>query len=82
MSTSKIKLELFRQIDKLPKSRLIEFKELVQRFLKKYNSQINLTKTDITVSEIQTLIANSQAFDFLNNEAEEIYSDSDLKLTY
>lgn len=82
MSTSKIKLELFRQIDKLPKSRLIEFKELVQRFLKKYNSQINLTETDITVSEIQTLIANSQAFDFLNNEAEEIYSDSDLKLTY
>lgn len=82
MSTSKIKLELFRQIDKLPKSRLIEFKELVQRFLKKYNSQINLTETDITVSEIQTLIANSQAFDFLNNEAEDIYSDSDLKLTY
>lgn len=82
MSTSKIKLELFRQIDKLPESRLIEFKELVQRFLKKYNSQINLTETDITVSEIQTLIANSQAFDFLNNEAEEIYSDSDLKLTY
>jgi hypothetical protein len=82
MSTSNIKLELFRQIDKLPKSRLIEFKELVQRFLKKYNSQINLTETDITVSEIQTLIANSQAFDFLNNEAEDIYSDSDLKLTY
>jgi|GEM_PF-1802326 len=82
MSTSKIKLELFRQIDKLPESRLIEFKELVQRFLKKYNSQINLTETDITVSEIQTLIANSQAFDFLNNKAEDIYSDSDLKLTY
>jgi len=82
MSTSKIKLELFRQIDKLPESRLIEFKELVQRFLKKYNSQINLTETDITVSEIQTLIANSQAFDFLNNKAEDIYSDSNLKLTY
>ena len=82
MSTSEIKLELFRQIDKLPESRLIEFKELVQRFLKKYNSQINLTETDITVSEIQTLIANSQAFDFLNNKAEDIYSDSDLKLTY
>ena len=82
MSTSEIKLELFRQIDKLPESRLIEFKELVQRFLKKYNSQINLTETDITVSEIQTLIANSQAFDFLNNKAEDIYSDSNLKLTY
>lgn len=41
-----------------------------------------MTDEDIHASEIQALIQNSTAFDFLNNDAEDIYTDADLKVRY
>lgn len=42
----------------------------------------NVTVEEIHANEIQELIQNSTAFDFLNAEEEDIYSDADLKLRY
>ncbi len=40
------------------------------------------TDTDIHASEIQELIEHSSAFDFLNNQEENVYTDADLKVRY
>lgn len=82
MNTSEIKLELFRQIDMLPENLVMELKDVVQRFLQQRAEKINLTDADISGLEIQTLIENSAAFDFLKVEEEDIYSDADLKVRY
>ena len=81
MNTSEIKLELFRQIDRLPENLVMELKDVIQRFLQQRAEKINLTDADINGLEIQTLIQNSAAFDFLKEE-EDIYSDADLKVRY
>ena len=82
MNTSEIKLELFRQIDRLPENIVMELKDVVQSFLQQRSEKINLTDADINGLEIQTLIVNSTAFDFLKAEEEDIYSDTDLKVKY
>lgn len=82
MNTSEIKLELFRQIDRLPENIVMELKDVVQRFLQQRSEKISLTDADINGAEIQTLIENSLAFDFLKAEEEDIYSDADLKIKF
>lgn len=82
MNTSEIKLELFRQIDRLPENLVMELKDVVQGFLQQRSEKINLTHADINGVEIQTLIENSAAFNFLKAEEEDIYSDADLKVKY
>ena len=82
MNTSEIKLELFRQIDRLPENIVMELKDVVQRFLQQRSEKINLTDADINGLEIQTLIENSTAYDFLKAEEEDMYSDTDLKVKY
>lgn len=72
---TEIKLELFRQIDRLPENLVMELKDVVQRFLQQRSEKINLTDADINGVEIQTLIENSTAFDFLKAEEEDIYSE-------
>ena len=46
------------------------------------NDKIVLTDAEINSNEIQTLIENSAAFDFLKSNEEDIYSDADLKVKY
>lgn len=82
MNTSEIKLELFRQIDRLPENIVMELKDVVQRFLQQRSEKISSTDADINGAEIQTLIENSLAFDFLKAEEEDIYSDADLKIKF
>lgn len=82
MNTSEIKLELFRQIDRLPENIVMELKDVVQRFLQQRSEKISLTDADINGAEIQTLIENNLAFDFLKAEEEDIYSDADLKIKF
>jgi hypothetical protein len=78
MNSSEIKLQLFRQIDILPENIVVELKDVVQSFLQQRYSKIQLTDVDVNGAEIQTLIAHNQAFDFLNADEEDIYSDADL----
>lgn len=82
MNTTDIKIDLFRQIDALPENIVAELKEVVQHYLQQRNKKIVLTDSEINGIEIQTLIQNSPAFDFLNAEEEDIYSDADLKVKY
>ena len=82
MNTSEIKLELIRQIDRLPENLVMELKDVVQHFLKQRSEKINLTDADINGVEIQTLVENSATFNFLKAEEEDIYSDADLKIKY
>ena len=78
MNTAEIKLQLFRQIDILPENIIVELKDVVQTFLQQRYGKIQLTDVDISGAEIQSLIAHNSAFDFLNAEEEDIYSDADL----
>ncbi len=78
MNNSEIKLQLFRQIDILPENIIVELKDVVQTFLQQRYGKIQLTDADISGAEIQSLIAHNSAFDFLNAEEEDIYSDADL----
>jgi hypothetical protein len=82
MTASQIKLELFRQIDVLPENIVVELKNVVQSFLQQRFKTIQLTDADINGAEIQSLIDNNAAFDFLKAEGEDIYSDADLKEKY
>jgi phage terminase Nu1 subunit (DNA packaging protein) len=82
MTASQIKLELFRQIDVLPENIVVELKNVVQSFLQQRFKTIQLTDTDINGAEIQSLINNNAAFDFLKADGEDIYSDADLKEKY
>ena len=82
MNTAEIKLELFRQIDVLPENIIVELKKVVQSFLQQHHKTIKLTDVEINGAEIQTLIDNNAAFDFLKAEDENIYSDADLKVKY
>lgn len=82
MTASQIKLELFRQIDVLPENIVVELKSVVQSFLHERFNTIQLTDTDINGAEIQSLIDNNAAFDFLKADEEDIYSDADLKVKY
>jgi hypothetical protein len=82
MTASQIKLELFRQIDVLPENIVVELKNVVQSFLQQRFKTIQLTDADINGAEIQSLIDNNAAFDFLKDEGENIYSDADLKEKY
>ena len=54
----------------------------MQSFLQQHRKIIKLTDADINGVEIQTLIDNNAAFDFLKAEEEDIYSDADLKVKY
>lgn len=78
MDTAEVKLQLFRQIDILPENIVVELKDVVQSFLQQRYGKILLIDVDISGAEIQSLIAHSKAFDFLNAEEEDIYSDADL----
>jgi hypothetical protein len=82
MTTSQIKLDLFRQIDVLPENIVVELKGVVQSFLQQRFKTIQLTDADINGAEIQSLIDNNTAFDFLKAAEEDIYSDADLKIKY
>jgi phage terminase Nu1 subunit (DNA packaging protein) len=82
MTASQIKLELFRQIDVLPENIVVELKNVVQSFLQQRFKTIQLTDADINGAEIQSLINNNAAFDFLKADGEDIYSDADLKEKY
>jgi hypothetical protein len=82
MTASQIKLELFRQIDVLPENIVVELKNVVQSFLQQRFKTIQLTDANIDGAEIQSLIDNNAAFDFLKDEGEDIYSDADLKEKY
>jgi hypothetical protein len=82
MTASQIKLELFRQIDVLPENIVVELKSVVQSFLHERFNAIQLTDSDINSAEIQSLIDNNPAFDFLKADEEDIYSDADLKVKY
>jgi hypothetical protein len=82
MTASQIKLELFRQIDVLPENIVVELKSVVQSFLHERFNDIHLTDADINGTEIQSLIDNNPAFDFLKADEEDIYSDADLKVKY
>jgi hypothetical protein len=82
MTASQIKLELFRQIDVLPENIVVELKSVVQSFLHERFNAIQLTDADINGTEIQSLIDNNPAFDFLKADEEDIYSDADLKVKY
>lgn len=82
MTTTEIKLELFRQIEVLPENIVVELKNVVQSFLQQRNKTIQSAETDVNGAEIQTLIENNPAFDFLKAAEEDIYSDADLKVTY
>lgn len=59
----------------LDKVDINEPKEVIITFLEPTDKDIS-TQEDIHVAE------KGRAFDFLNNEAEEIYSDDDLKVKY
>ena len=82
MNTNDIKIDLLRQIDALPENIVVELKEVVQRYLQQRTKKIVLTDIDINSVEIQTLIENSSAFDFLKSDEEDIYTDADLKFKY
>ncbi len=82
MNTTDIKVDLFRQIDALPENIVAELKEVVQCYLQQRNKKIVLTDAEISGIEIQELLENSHAFDFLKSEEEDIYSDADLKVKY
>jgi hypothetical protein len=82
MTATQIKLELFRQIDVLPENIVVELKNVVQSFLQQRFKTIQLTDSDVNGAEIQSLIDNNAAFDFLKAEGEDIYSDADLKEKY
>ncbi len=82
MTATQIKLELFRQIDVLPESIVVELKSVVQSFLQQRFKSVQLTDADINGAEIQSLIENNAAFDFLKDENEDIYCDADLKVKY
>jgi hypothetical protein len=82
MTASQIKLELFRQIDVLPENIVVELKNVVQSFLQQRFKTIQLTDSDVNGAEIQSLINNNAAFDFLKADEEDIYSDADLKEKY
>jgi hypothetical protein len=43
---------------------------------------LNQEKEDISGKQIAHLISTNEAFDFLNEPEEDIYSDSDLKIRY
>jgi hypothetical protein len=82
MTASQIKLELFRQIDVLPENIVVELKNVVQSFLQQRSNAIQLTDAEINGAEIQALLNNNAAFDFLKADEEDIYSDADLKIKY
>ena len=82
MNTAEIKLELFRQIDVLPENIILELKKVVQSFSQQHPKTATVIDTDISGLDIQTLIENNAAFDFLKANEEDIYSDADLKVKY
>jgi hypothetical protein len=61
---------------------VVELKSVVQSFLQQRFNAIQLTDADINGAEIQSLIDNNPAFDFLKADEEDIYSDADLKVKY
>ncbi len=63
-----------KAINQLPEDKAEEISVFADFLIKRYEEQL-LTEG------IQRLTANSQAFDFLNNE-EDIYSEDDLKEIY
>ena len=63
-----------KAINQLPEDKAEEISDFAEFVMKQYEEQ-RLTKG------IQQLTANSQAFDFLNNE-EDLYTEADLKEVY
>jgi len=63
-----------KAINQLPEEKAEEISDFAEFMMKQYEEQ--------KLSEgIQRLIANSQTFDFLNNE-EELYTEADIKEKY
>ncbi len=64
-----------KAINQLPQDKAEEISDFADFVIKRYEEQ-KLT------DDIQQLTSNSQAFAFLNNEEEDIYSVADLKEVY
>ena len=66
----------------IPRSEYLDLLELYRKMTEKFERFEQQTTENISMKEIQSLLKNGGSFDFLENEEEDIYNDSDLKLKY
>ncbi len=66
----------------IPRSEYLDLLKLYRKITEKFERFEQQTNENISMKEIQSLLKNGGSFDFLENEEEDIYNDSDLKLKY
>ncbi len=63
---------------------IITFVDKIETDISKYliKNSVKTDEIDISNIEIQQILTKGKSFDFLNEAAEDIYSDDDLKIKY
>jgi len=67
-----------------PRLVIVTFMDKIEKEISEYRikDSVKIDDTEISNYEIQQLLREGKAFEFLANEEEDIYSDDDLKIKY